>query len=232
MFNRIKHLCDTKKISPSKLAITLGYSKNIFTELKSGRTKSLPLEKVTKIANYFEVSPQYILFGASPDIIKLGDDAAEVVGKEKSVRQPQGSADTNTVTVIDYSVIGKVRAGYGGMAQEEYTDETCPIPSEYIKGHEKDEFFVLRISGNSMYPKLLDGDKVLVQRCTSVDSGAVAIVLYDSEEATVKTVRYAPNQDWVELIPTNPEYQTKRIEGPDLLKVQILGKVTKLIRDI
>lgn len=63
MYNRIKELCDEKKISPSRLAVTLGFSKNLFGELKSGRAKSLSMDKINKIADYFDVSPQYLVFG-------------------------------------------------------------------------------------------------------------------------------------------------------------------------
>lgn len=216
-----EELCEKNNTTPNKVAKDLGLSNATTTKWKKGAT---PQGKtLAKVADYFNVSTDYLL--GKTDTVHIED-------KKKSVHQPQGVADANSVTVVDYSVIGRVRAGYGGMAREEYTDETCPIPAEYIKGHNKEDFFVLRISGNSMYPKLLDGDKVLVERCTAVDSGSIAIVLYDSEEATVKTVRYVTGEDWVELIPANPEYQAKRIEGPDLLKVQILGRVRKLIRDI
>ena len=71
-----------------------------------------------------------------------------------------------------------------------------------------------------MYPKLLDGDFVLVQRTTSVDSGSIAVILYNGDEATVKKVKYSPNEDWVELIPSNLE------------KCRVIGKVVKLLRDL
>lgn len=129
-------------------------------------------------------------------------------------------------------VIGSVKAGYNGIAQEEHTGETVPIPTVFLKGGDKNNFFLLHVSGDSMYPKMLDGDLVLVKRETSVDSGSVAVVLYGDEEATVKTVKYVDGEDWLELIPTNPEYQTKRITGADLEKCRILGRVVKLIRDL
>lgn len=107
-----------------------------------------------------------------------------------------------------------------------------PIPTEFLGGGSKDDYFLLRISGNSMYPKMLDGDLVLVQRETSVDSGAVAVVLYGSEEATVKTVRYENGGDWLDLVPANPEYETKRLKGAELEDCRILGQVVKLIRNL
>lgn len=134
--------------------------------------------------------------------------------------------------LISYDVIGNVAAGYNGVAIEEYTGDTCEIPASFIKGHSKEDFFVLRVKGNSMYPKIIDGDLVLVKRCESVDSGDTAIVLYESEEATVKKVRFVSGEDWMELVPVNPEYEVKRIEGSKLQYCRILGKVCKLIRDI
>lgn len=83
-----------------------------------------------------------------------------------------------------------------------------------------------------MYPKLIEGDTILCKRCNSVDSGDLAVILYNGDEATVKKVNYVIGQNWLELIPINPEYTTKRIEGADLEQCRVLGKVVKLIRDL
>lgn len=81
-----------------------------------------------------------------------------------------------------------------------------------------------------MYPDFQEGDCVLVHRQSSVDSGTVAVMLYGGGSATLKKVRYKNNEDWVELIPRNPEYQTKRIENWDLNECRVLGEVRRLIR--
>jgi repressor LexA len=83
-----------------------------------------------------------------------------------------------------------------------------------------------------MYPRLLEGDTILCKRCTTVDSGELAVILYNGDEATVKKVKYVQGEDWLELIPFNPEYPVKRIEGSDLEQCRVLGKVMKLIRDV
>lgn len=131
-----------------------------------------------------------------------------------------------------YPVIGEVAAGFGSEAIEEETGDYEQIPLEWLRGHNPDNFFVLRVKGDSMYPDFQDGDHVLVHRQNSVDSGTVAVMLYDSEVATLKKVRYKSGEDWVELIPRNPEYQTKRIENWDLNECRVLGEVRRLIRDI
>ena len=129
-----------------------------------------------------------------------------------------------------YPVIGEVAAGYGSEAIEEETGDYEQIPLEWLRGHNPDNFFVLRVKGDSMYPDFQDGDCVLVHRQSSVDSGTVAVMLYDGEIATLKKVRYKKNESWVELIPRNPEYQTKRIENWDLNECRVLGEVRRLIR--
>lgn len=53
-----------------------------------------------------------------------------------------------------------------------------------------------------------------------------------NDEATVKTVRYAEGSQQLDLIPANPEYETKHIEGADLENCRILGKVIKMFRDL
>ena len=131
-----------------------------------------------------------------------------------------------------YPIIGEVAAGYGSEAIEEETGDYEYIPFEWLRGHNPDNFFVLRVKGDSMYPDFQEGDCVLVHRQSSVDSGAVAVMLYDGEIATLKKVRYKKNEDWVELIPRNPEYQTKRIENWDLNECRVLGDVRRLIRTI
>lgn len=63
LYDRIKKLCDENGISPSGLAIKLGFSKNIFTEIKSGRVKSLSAHKLSAIAEYFNVKMEYFIGG-------------------------------------------------------------------------------------------------------------------------------------------------------------------------
>lgn len=139
---------------------------------------------------------------------------------------------TAGAALISFPVIAAVKAGYDGQAREEYTGSLESIPAEDLHGRSPEDFMVLRVNGNSMYPLLLDGDRILVERTASVDSGSLAVVLYNGEEATVKRVRYVYGEDWLELIPQNPEYQTKRIEGPDLEECRVLGRVLKLIRTL
>ena len=80
-----------------------------------------------------------------------------------------------------------------------------------------------------MEPRMLDGDVVIVRRQDDVDSGDVAIVLVNGNEATVKRIK--KQEDGITLIATNTSvyephfYSNKEIQS---LPVQILGKVVEL----
>ncbi len=134
--------------------------------------------------------------------------------------------------IISFEVLGSVRAGYDGIINEISTGETIDLPLSMISGGHKDEYFVLQVTGNSMFPRLLDGDKILCKRTNSVDSGSLAVIIYNGDDATVKKVNFVSGEDWLELVPFNPEYETRRIEGRDLEQCRVIGKVVKLIRDL
>lgn len=61
LYNIIKALCDENGISPSGLCKALNIGINSLGDLKSGRVKTLSTDKISKIADYFNVSTDYIL---------------------------------------------------------------------------------------------------------------------------------------------------------------------------
>ena len=132
--------------------------------------------------------------------------------------------------IMSFPVVASVCAGYNGLAVEDYTDEREEIPVSMFKGYPSSEVRVLRVKGDSMYPRFMDGDKVLVHIQEDVDDGDVAVVLYNGDEATLKKVSHIPGG--VELVPYNPEYQVKKITGAEAKQVRIFGKVLKLMRDV
>lgn len=205
----LKELRKQHKMSQEQLARFLNVKQNTISNWENGKS-DIDNESLFKLSKIFNCSIE------------------ELLGKESST----SLSNIYSTSVILYDVIGKVSAGYNGQAVEEYTGETEYIPTELLRGLPKEDYFVLEVKGDSMYPKLLDGDRVLVQRTESVDSGSIAIVLYDSDEATIKKVVYENGCDWIDLIPLNSKYQPKRISGTDLEQCRILGKVVNLTRKI
>ena len=213
--NRIKELRKEINMTQSELAKKLNVAQNTISNWEN-ESRDVDNESLVKLSEIFDVSVDYLL--GKTDI-------------KNSL--PRNMYPIEEGDFIVMPVLASVKAGYDGQAIVEYSDETIPVAKIAYKGYPKDECIVLRVSGNSMYPKLLDGDYILVHRQTSVDSGSVAVVIYNGNEATVKKVRYKSGEDWVELIPVNPEYQTKRIVGIDLEQCRVFGLVLGLVyRDI
>lgn len=140
---------------------------------------------------------------------------------------------TVTDDVVTFYPIGTVAAGYDEIAYEEYSGDPVDIPRCYLGGRPKSDFFVLTVHGSSMYPAYLDGDKVLVLKQSTLNRpGDVGVILYESENATLKRVDYVPGEDWMRLVPINPEYPPKEIRGADLEQCRVLGIPRLLIREI
>lgn len=98
----------------------------------------------------------------------------------------------------------------------------------YNGGASDGEYFGLQIKGHSMEPKISDGDIVIVRRQPDVDSGDIAVVLVNGDDATVKRVKKSPQG--VTLIPSNPAYEPMYYTNAEIesLPVKILGRVVEL----
>lgn len=125
---------------------------------------------------------------------------------------------------VKIKVLGRVAAGIPIETIEEVIDYE-EIPEEMAK---QGEFFGLKIQGDSMYPRIIDGDVVIVRKQSFATNRDIVIVLINGDDGTCK--QYYRFDDHIELKPFNPMYKplifTK--EEVDRLPVQILGKVVEL----
>lgn len=124
-------------------------------------------------------------------------------------------------------VLGRVVAGIPLEAITDILDYE-EIPPELAK---TGEFFALQVKGSSMEPRLYDGDVVIVRRQPNVESGEIAIVLINGDEATIKQVKKEKNG--IMLIGHNTAiYEPHFYNNEDIenMPVEILGKVIELRR--
>ena len=61
MYKKIDELLTQKGISGAKMSADLGMSRSFMTELRKGRAKSIKLDTAQKIADYLQVSLEYLL---------------------------------------------------------------------------------------------------------------------------------------------------------------------------
>ncbi|MEA4941943.1 MAG: XRE family transcriptional regulator [Oscillibacter sp.] len=122
-------------------------------------------------------------------------------------------------------VLGDVAAGIPIEAIQDILDYE-EISRELAS---RGEYFGLRLRGDSMAPRMCEGDVVIVRKQSDADSGDVAVVLVNGDSATVKNIRKEAGGIW--LIPNNPAAFQPRFfshEECSKIPVQIIGIVVEL----
>ena len=143
------------------------------------------------------------------------------------------SLPATTNDIVSFHPIGEVAAGYNCIAFEDFDSESIDIPSSYLQGRPKSDYFLLTVKGDSMYPQYQDKDNVLVLKQDTLDrSGQIGVILYDGDQATLKKVEYVNGEDWMKLIPLNPLYPPKIITGCDLEQCRVLGIPRLILRNV
>ena len=115
-------------------------------------------------------------------------------------------------------IVGNVAAGSPILAQECIEDYLT-----FDTGGNCDEYFALRVRGESMLNAgILPGDLVVVRRQQTAHNGEIVVAMIE-DEATVKRFFREHGQVW--LLPENEAYSP--IDGT---YAQILGKVAAVVR--
>ena len=150
-------------------------------------------------------------FGVSIDYLMGRDDIQPPV---KGVRVP---------------IYGSVPAGIPLEAIENIEGYEEITPALASKG----EYFALKIRGESMSPFILNNDIVIVRKQSEIESGDIAIVLVNGDEATCKTVKIS--DDGITLIGHNtlvypPHFYSQKEIAT--LPVRIIGRVVEVKRSL
>jgi len=86
--------------------------------------------------------------------------------------------------------------------------------------------FALEVKGNSMAPRIEDGDIIVVSPRQHAKSGDICVVRVNDED-TVKRVKL--EEQTVYLIPLNPDYEPMAVKKKD---VTFVWKVVKVIKSL
>ena len=212
MFSDIlKKLRNEKGLSQEELASIINVSKSTIGMYEQGNRIPKADATLKKLAEYFNVTIDYLM-GFSEN------------------RYPTPAITEDYVT---FPVIGDIAAGYDNIAIENWEGEKIDVPLSYLKGRSKNDYFVLCVKGNSMFPEYRENDKVLILKQTTMNySGQVGAVLYNDEYATLKRVEYVSGEDWMRLVPINPNHESITITNSDLEHCRVLGIPKMLVREI
>ena len=119
-------------------------------------------------------------------------------------------------------LVGLVPAGHPRETFD-VSGEAIDIP-DWMVGRRKGNVFCISVEGKSMVDAYIDdGDRVLLERTNSANSGEMVVALLDDDSVTLKRLRV--ENDNIFLVPENPEFEPIRVG-----ELRILGRVIGVLR--
>lgn len=195
---RLKELRRTRGLSQVALAKELNLTQQAVGKWETGRSQPDP-DTLRRLADFFDTTVDYLL------------DRSDTARPAPIL--PYTAAGEHPIPVI-----GTVRAGYGALALE----EDCGV--EYARVKDPQNYFYLLVKGNSMEPRIQDGDLALVHKQNTLEDGDLGVMVFGEDgEGTLK--KFIRRGNAVVLQPFNPDYQPLVLVGDDLAQLYIAGKV-------
>lgn len=196
---KIKILREKNDLTLEQVGNAVGVGKSTVRKWETGMIANMRRDKIASLAEVLNTTPAYL----------MGWEDENKQSDKKGVMIP---------------VLGRVAAGIPIDAVEEIIDY------EEIDEHmaSQGDFFALQVKGNSMNPRFVDGDVVIVRQQADVDTGDIAIVLINGNDATIKRIQKF--EGGINLIPTNPDFDILTFSNEQIknLPVVIIGKVVEL----
>lgn len=200
LYDRIKVLRNNMGYSQEQLALKVGYAdKTSIAKIEAGKV-DLSQSKIIAFAKALNTTTAFLMDGN------------------------ENPTDSSQIKGVIIPVLGSVAAGIPIEMVEDIID-TEEITQEMAA---TGSFFGLRIKGDSMEPKISDGDIVIVRQQEDAESGDIVIACINGDEATCKRLR--KYKDGIELISNNPSYKPMffSIKEIEQKPVTILGRVVEL----
>ena len=219
---RLDLLCKEKNISKRKLEREAGLGTASTTKWK--KEGSVPNQtSLEKLSKYLEVSVSYLI--GESDF--RTEEEAVIDGWNKKFDTISLSNEVGKIEQgVMIPVLGTVPCGIPIDAIELVdVDEWEEIPEKMSR---TGKFFGLKVKGDSMQPRIIEGDVVIVRQQNTAESGDVVVVRVNGDEATCK--KLVKHEHGISLVPYNSSYEVMYFTNEDILQkpVVIVGKVVEL----
>lgn len=243
--NSIKEVRKSKKLTQKKLAELTGFKQNTISNHENGN-RQLDEGDIRIYAQALGVSPQYLFDLSKPSSVDFSAPTSSIQTIYDQLHQPrqakvltyaerqlkeqneektkENEVSENIIRMDDYreisvlSVTGVVSAGSGSMQDDDldmevsfYEDE---IPDDYDA--------IAYVVGNSMEPKIKNGDYLFIRNTPQIDYNAIGIFQVDGANY-VKKLR----QGYLESL--NPDYADIRLDEDN--DIRTIGEVVSIYRN-
>ena len=202
--SRIKATAKARGYKMKFLCGQLGVRESYFGDCKNKKL-AIPDETLRAVATMLDTTVAYLTGETDDPVFHV-----ESVGLKTMPYQQRGMRP----------VFGHASAGLGVLAEQQSMGYE-PVAPE----HDTDEYFWLQVSGDSMSPKIDDGDLVLVNREAPIETNTIMVVIVDDTEGFIKKV--SVDEDTVTLISFNPYYPPMVFGGAEMARLRFIGKVVE-----
>lgn len=210
--DRIREARENKELDQASLAEKAGVVTRTLQRWEKGAQvpDAVALMKLAKATN---VQPTWLLTGEG-EMYSPPSRPENVYPLANSLRR--------NMNVVNLPLISAVPAGkVATMFHPDHVDDYVTVDD--VKDPQA---FALRVKGNSMSPRIEDGDVVVVSPKEEARNGDICVVRVN-EEDTLKKVKFEGS--YVHLIPLNPEFEPVTVKKRD---VNFVWKVVKLIKEL
>jgi repressor LexA len=211
--DRLRTARDNKELDQATLAEKIGVVTRTLQRWEKGEQIPDGIA-ITRIAKATNVQPTWLLTGEG--------EMYPSPPRHENVYALPASRQRRRVRLAELPLVSSVPAGkVATMFHPDYVDNYVSVDDIKDPGA-----FALRVKGNSMAPRIEDGDIVVVSPQTEARSGDVCVIRVN-EEDTLKKVKFEGN--YIHLIPLNPEFEPVTVKKKD---VNFVWKVVKLIKEL
>lgn len=209
---RLRAGLDVRQMTQAELSQRSKISKSSISHYLKGDWEGKQ-DAVYSLAQVLDVSEAWL----------MGYDVPMEAERSTPAKQPTIPPGFEPMPAMDVvPLVGRIACGTPIMAEENIEQMVC-VPSRWHST------FTLTCKGDSMEPRIHDGDLVAIRKQPEVEQGEIAAVRI-GEEATLKRVYLHPN--FIELRPENPAFESIILSREEMNSVTIEGKAVGLCRDI
>lgn len=208
----IRQLRDERGFTQEALGNMINTTKQTISNYENNR-RTPDYETLEALADVFNVPMSFFLTKEEQEI-----ELARI--RTESIL-PSGAIPAQSLTMIP--VVGCVRGGPGGLAYEDRIGEEPAL----IRGR-AEEYFYLKVVGDSMSPDINEGDLALVHIQPNAESGELVVAIIDEEEGTIK--KLIKKSGALVLQAFNSAYPPRIFTGEEMNSVRIVGKVVRTVR--
>lgn len=199
---RIKKLRKEKGMTQQQLGEMLGVQKSAIAKYENGRVPNLKKETISRLAEIFNVTPNYLL----------------------GIDEPTYQRHDHNIDIPLYS---DVCCG-DGIFVEDNIEEYISLPESLLSSRK--DYFCQYADGDSMIDEnIQSGDLIIFEKTQQLNNGDVGCFGIEDNIATCKKYFNDSKQNCIILQPANDKYSPIIINEYNYHEFKIIGKLALVI---